>query len=140
VFRRFLVPALAVLVLVSSATAVMPAAAETHKAVVTHKLIVAVTNTLVPATQKKLAVLVLVSQGAGAPAGAVAAPTKPLTVLLDNRGVYRVKAEIDASCKGSCSASYRLSGSVNHKLKVVPSCRPNRPGVVCSRVTIVKVY
>ena len=139
-FRRFLVAAVVVLALVSSATAVLPAAAKTNKAVVTHKLIVAVEKNLAPAAEKKLAVLVLISQGGGAPAGAVARPSKPLTVLVDNRGLYRVKAEIDSSCKGSCAASSRISGSANHKLTVVPSCQPNGSGFVCSKVKIVKVY
>ncbi len=139
-FRRFLVAAVVVLALVSSATAVLPAAAKTNKAVVTHKLIVAVKKNLAPAAEKKLAVLVLISQNGGAPAGAVATPSKPLTVLLDNNGVYRVKAEIDSSCKGSCAASYRISGSANHKLEVVPSCQPKGSGFVCSKVKIVKAY
>src|SRR6202007_1614933 len=127
-FRRFLVAAVVVLALVSSATAVLPAAAKTNKAVVTHKLIVAVKKNLAPAAEKKLAVLVLISQKGGPPAGAVATPSKPLTVLLDNGGLYRVKAVIDVSCKGSCDASFRISGSANHKLEVVPSCRPKGSG------------
>ena len=139
-FRRFLVAAVVVLALVSSVTGVLPAAAKTNKAVVTHKLIVAVTKNLAPAAEKKLAVLVLISQAGGAPAGAVATSSKPLTVLLDKSGLYRVKVEIDSSCKGSCAASYRISGSANHKLMVVPSCQPNGAGVVCSKVKIVKVY
>ena len=139
-FRRFLVAAVVVLALVSSATAALPAAAKTNKAVVTHKLIVAVKSNLAPAAQKKLAVLVLVSQNGGAPAGAVATPSKPLTVLLDNGGLYRVEAEIDSSCKGSCDASYRISGSANHKLVIVPSCQPKGSGFVCSKVKIVKIY
>lgn len=118
----------------------MPAAAKTSKAVVTHKLIVAVEKNLAPAAEKKLAVLVLISQDGGAPAGAVATPRKPLTVLLDNRGLYRVTAEIDSSCKGSCRASYRIAGSANHRLEVVPTCRPRGSGFVCSRVKIAKVY
>jgi hypothetical protein len=139
-FRRFLVAAVVVLALVSSATAVLPAAARTNKAVFTHTLIVSVKKNLAPAAEKKLAVLVLISQNGGAPAGAVATPTKPLTVHLDNSGLYRVKAEIDSSCKGSCAASYRISGSANHKLKVVPSCQLNGSGFVCSRAKIVKIY
>ncbi len=139
-FRRFLVAAVVVLALVSSATAVLPAAARTNKAVFTHTLIVSVKKNLAPAAEKKLAVLVLISQNGGAPAGAVATPTKPLTVHLDNSGLYRVKAEIDSSCKGSCAASYRISGSANHKLKVVPSCQPKGSGFVCSRAKIVKIY
>ena len=139
-FRRFLVAAVVVLALVSSATAVLPAAAKTNKAVVTHKLIVAVKKNLAPAAEKKLAVLVLISQNGGAPAGAVATSSKPLTVLLDKSGLYRVKAEIDSSCKGSCAASYRISGAANHKLKVVPSCQPHGSGFVCSKVKIVKIY
>src|ERR1700740_700755 len=99
-FRRFLVAAVLVLALVSSATAVGPAAAKTNKAAVTHKLIVAVKKNLAPAGENKLAVLVLINQKGGPPAGAVATPSKPLTVLLDNDGLYRVKAEIDVSCKG----------------------------------------
>ena len=138
-FRRFLVAAVVVLALVSSATAV-PAAAKTNKAVVTHKLIVAVKTNLAPAAEKKLAVLVLISQNGGAPAGAVATPSKPRTILLDKSGLYRVKAEIDSACKGSCDASYRISGSVNHKLEMIPSCQPKGSGFVCSKVKIVKVY
>ena len=140
-FRRFLVGAVVVLALVSSATAVLPAAAKTNKAVVTHKLVVTVKKNLAPAAEKKLAVLVLISQNGGAPAGAVATPSKPLTVLLDNGGLYRVRAEIiDSYCKGSCDASYRISGSANHKLEIVPSCQPKGSGFVCSKVKIVKVY
>ena len=139
--RRFLVAAVVVFALVSSATAVLPAAAaKTNKAVITHKLIVAVKKTLAPAAEKKLAVLVLITQNGGAPAGAVATPSKPLTVLLDNRGLYRVKAEIDSSCKGSCDASYRISGAANHRLEVVPSCQPKGSGFVCSKIKIVRVY
>ena len=138
-FRRFLVAAVVVLALASSVTAV-PAVAKTNKAVLTHKLIVAVKKNVAPAAEKKLAILVLISQNGGAPAGAVATPSKPLTVLLENSGLYRVRAEIDSSCKGSCDASYRISGSANHKLEMVPSCQPKGSGFVCSRVKIVKVY
>ena len=139
-FRRFLVAAVVVLALVSSATAVLPAEAKTNKAVVTHKLIVAVKKNLAPAAQKKLAVLVLMSQNGGAPAGVVVTASRPRTVFVNNRGLYRVKAEIDSPCKGSCDASYRISGSANHKLEIVPSCRPTGSGHVCSKVRIVKVY
>ncbi len=138
--RRFLFVAAVVLALVSWAPAVLPAAAKTSHAVVPHKLIVTVKKNLAPAAEKKLAVLVLISQNGGAPAGAVATPSKPLTVRLARSGLYRVKAEIDASCKGSCAASLRISGSANHKLEVVPSCRPSGSGFVCSKVKIVKVY
>jgi hypothetical protein len=139
-FRRFLVATVVVLALVSSATAVLPAEAKTNKAVVTHKLIVAVKKNLAPAAQKKLAVLALMSQNGGAPAGVVVTASKPRTVFVNNRGLYRVKAEIDSSCKGNCDASYRLSGSANHKLEIVPSCQPRGSGFVCSKVKIVKVY
>ena len=139
-FRRFLVAALVVLALVSGATAVLPALAKTNKAVVTHKLIVAVKSNLAPAAKKKLAVLVLVSQNGGAPAGAVATPSRPRTFLVGISGLYRVKAAIDSSCKGNCDASYRISGSANHKLVIVPSCQPKGSGFVCSKVKIVKVY
>ena len=139
-FRRFLVAAVVALALVSSATAVLPAEAKTNKAVVTHKLIVAVKRNLAPAAQKKLAVLVLISQNGGAPAGLVVTASKPRTVLANNRGLYRVKAAIDSSCKGNCDASYRLSGSANHKLEIVPSCQPKGSGFICSKVKIVKVY
>jgi len=100
---------------------------------------VGVKRNLAPAAEKKLAVLVLVRQDGGAPAGAVATPSKPLTVLLDNGRLYHVNAEIE-SCKGSCAASYRISGSADHRLQVVPSCRPNRSGFVCSKVKILEVY
>ena len=139
-FRRALIAAVVLLALVLSATAVLPAAAKTNEAVGAHKLIVAVRKNLAPAAEKKLAVLVLITQNGGAPAGALATPSKPLTVLLDNSGLYRVKAEIDSSCKGSCAASYRISGSANHKLEVVPSCQPKGSSFVCSKVKIVKVY
>jgi hypothetical protein len=139
-FRRSLAAAVAILALVSSTAAVLPAAAKTDQAIVTHRLIVAIRKTLPPMAEKKLAVLVLISQNGGAPAGAVATQSKPLTVLLANSGPYRVKAEIDSSCKGSCAASYRMSGSANHKLEIVPSCQPRGPGFVCSKITIVKVY
>ena len=139
-FRRILIAAVAVLALASSAIAVLPAAAKANKAVLTHKLIVAVKKNVASATEKKLAILVLIRQNGGAPAGAVATPSKPLTVLLDNGGLYRVRAEIDSYCKGSCDASYRISGSANHKLEIVPSCQPTGSGHVCSKVRIVKVY
>ena len=139
-FRRFRVAAVVVLALVSSATAVLSAAAKSNKAVVTHKLIVAVKKNLAPAAQKKLAVLVLFSQNGGAPAGAVVTSSKPRTVLVNNSRLYRVKAEIDSSCKGNCDASYRISGSANHRLEIVPSCQRKSSGFVCSKVKIVKVY
>ena len=138
--RRLLIATVVVPVLVSSATAALPETAATSKAVVTHKLIVAVMKGPAPAAEKKLAVLVLITQNGGAPAGAVATPSKPLTVLLDNGGPYRVRAEVDSSCKGSCEASYRISGSADHKLDVVPGCRLKGSGFVCSTFRIVKVY
>ena len=138
--RRVLIAAIVLLALGSSAAAVLPAAATSNKVVGTHKLIVAVKKNLAPATEKKLAVLVLISQNGGAPAGALATASKPLTVLQRDSGPYRVRAEIDSSCKGSCDASYRISGSANHKLEVVPSCRLKGPGFVCSKFKIVKVY
>jgi hypothetical protein len=139
-FRRVLAAAVVVLVLVStSATAVPPAAATANKAVVAHKLIVAVRKILAPAVEKKLAILVLIRQNGGAPAGVVVTPSKPVAVLLDNGGRYRMTAEIDSSCSGSCEASYRISGSANHKLEIVPSCRPKGSGFVCSKIRIVKI-
>ena len=139
-FRRVIIAAVVLLVLVSSATAVLPAAATTNEADGSHKLIVAVTKNLPPAAEKKLAVLVLVSLNGGAPAGALATPSKPLTVLQRTSGLYRVKAEIDSSCKGSCAASYRIPGSADHKLEVIPNCQLERSVFVCSKVKIVKVY
>jgi hypothetical protein len=139
-FRRVLIAAVVSLALVLSATAVLPAAAKTNTAVRTHKLIVAVKKTMAPAAEKKLAILVLITQNGGAPAGALATPSRPLTVFQNNSGLYRVKAVIDSSCKGSCYTTYRLSGSANHKLEVVPSCQPKGSGFVCSKVKIVKVY
>ena len=140
-FRRSLIAAVVFLALVLSATAVLPAAAKTNNAVGTHKLIVAVKKNMAPTAEKKLAVLVLISQNGGAPAGAVVTPSKPLTVLQNNSGLYRVNAEIDSSCKGNCVARpYRISGSAKHELEVVPSCQPNGSGFVCSTVKIVKIY
>jgi hypothetical protein len=101
---------------------------------------VAVKKNLPPAAEKRLAFLVLIRQNGGAPAGAVATTSKALTVLLANGGLYRVKAEIDSSCKGSCASSYRISGSANHKLEIVPSCQPKGTGFVCTKVETVKVY
>lgn len=138
--RRSLTAAVAVLALVLGATAVLSAAATTNRPVGPHKLIVSVKKNLAPAAEKKLAVLVLVSQNGGAPAGGLATPSKPLVVLQDNSGLYRVKVEINSSCKGSCQARYRISGSANHKLQVVPGCRLKGSGFVCSKVKIVKVY
>jgi hypothetical protein len=138
-FRRLLTAAVVLLAFVFSATAVLPAAATTNTAVRTHKLVVAVKKTMAPAAEKKLAILVLITQNGGAAAGALATPSKPLTVFQSNNGLYRVKAVIDSACKGSCHASYRLSGTANHKLVVVPSCQSRGSGFVCSRVKIVKV-
>jgi hypothetical protein len=140
VVRRFLIAGVVFLALVLSATAVLPAAAKTNEAARTHKLIVAVKKTLAQATEKKLAILVLITQNGGAPAGALATASRPLTVLANNSRPYRVKAVIDSACTGSCAASYRLSGSANHKLVVVPSCQPKGSGFRCSKVRIVKVY
>ena len=138
--RRPLVAAVVVLALVSSIAAVSSATAKTHDAVVAHRLIVTVEKNLPSAAEKKLSVLVLISQNGRAPAGAVATASKPLTVHLGNGRLYRVKAEIDSSCDGTCAASYSISGSANHKLEIVPSCRPNGSGFVCSKVKIIKVY
>jgi hypothetical protein len=138
--RRGVVAAVLFLALVIGAAAILPAAANTDKAVRTHTLIVAVTRNLAPAAEKKLAVLVLISPNGGAAAGALATPSKPLTVRKNGSGVYRVTAEIDSSCKGSCKARYRISGAASHKLEVIPSCRLERSGFVCSKVKIVKVF
>src|SRR6185437_14112067 len=105
-FRRFLIAAVVFLALAVSATAVLPAAAKTNKAVGTHKLIVAVKKNMAPAAETKLAVLVLLSQNGAPTAGGLTTPSKPLTVLQENSGFYRVKTEIDSFCKGSCAASY----------------------------------
>jgi hypothetical protein len=126
--RRLPGAAVVSLALVLSAAAVSPA--ETNGAAGSHKLIVAV---------KKLPVLVLVSQNGGPPAAAIATPRKPLTVLLDNRGVYRVTVEIDSGCRGRCRAAYRISGAADHRLVVEPACRPRGSGVVCTRLRIVAV-
>jgi hypothetical protein len=130
----------AVLLVALAGVAVLPAAAATSRAGGTHRLIVAVKKTLAPAAEKKLAVLVLVSRNGGAPAGAVATAGRPLTVLQSSSGPYLVRVEIDAACKGRCEARYRISGSADHRLEVVPSCRTRGSGFVCSRVQIVRVY
>jgi hypothetical protein len=139
-FRRVLSAAAVSLALVLAATAALPAEAKT-KTALDHKLIVAVKKTMAPADEKKLAVLVLINQKGGPAAGALATPSKPLTVLQDNSGHYRVKAEIDSTCKGSCDApSFRISGSAKHKLEVVPSCQLKGAVFVCSKVKVVKIY
>jgi len=138
-FRRSFLAAVVVFAVASVSTAAQTGAT-TDRAVSAHKLIVAVEKTLGPKAEKKLAVLVLVNQNGGAPAAAVVTASKPLTVLQSNSGLYRVKVELDVSCRGACEASYRISGSANHKLQVIPSCRLESAGFVCSRVKIVKVY
>ena len=137
--RRVLVATVVLLALVSGA-ATSSSTAKTNQAVATHRLILVVKTSLPPAAEKKLAVLVLISQNGGAPAATVATPSKPLTIHLDNRGLFRVKAQLDSPCKGTCAASYRISGSVNHKLEIVPSCRLKGSGFVCSRIEFIKVY
>jgi hypothetical protein len=132
--RRFLVAAVVVLALVSSATAVL-AAAKTSKAVVTHKLIVTVKKNLAPAAESKFALLILISNNGGAPAGAVATARKSLIALLDNSGLCRVKAEIDSACKGSCDVSYRVSGSTNQRPEIIPSCQPKDSASSAARST-----
>jgi hypothetical protein len=117
----------------------LSAAAATNRAGGTHRLIVMVKKTLAPAAEQKLAVIVLISRNGGAPAGALATARKPVTVL-QSSGSYLVKVEIDSACKGGCEAHYRISGSADHELQVVPSCRPRGSGFVCSRVKIVRVY
>ena len=138
-FRRSFLAAVVVFAVASVSTAAQTGAT-TDRAVSAHKLIVAVEKTLGPKAEKKLAVLVIISQNGGPPAAAVATASKPLTILQSNSGLYRVKAELDVSCRGSCETSYRISGSANHKLQVIPSCRLESAGFVCSRVKIVKVY
>jgi hypothetical protein len=140
VFGRALLAAVVLLALAVTAAADVPALAGTNGAVGTHKLVVAVTKNLPPAAERKLAVLVLVSRNGGPSAGALATPSKPLTVLQSTSGPYRVKVVINAPCTGSCAASARLSGSAGHRLEVVPSCRLKGSGFVCSKVRIVKVY
>lgn len=135
-FRRVLLAAVVFVAFVSSAAAVLPPAG----AKANHKLIVAVRKNPAPAAERKLVVLVLISRNGGAPAGGLATPGKPLTVLQRDGGLYRVRAEINSSCKGSCSASYRISGSADHKLEVVPGCQLRGAGFVCSKVRIVKIY
>lgn len=137
---RSLAAAVGILALVSSSAAVLPAAGATNRAVATHKLVVTVKKNLAPAAEKRLAFLILISRSGGAPSGAVATARAPLTVLLDARGFYRVHAELDSACKGSCAASHRISGSADHELELVPRCRPRSSGFVCSKVEIVKVY
>ena len=137
-FHRLLVAVLVVLTFGVSATARSPASV--NVAVGTHRLIVEVANRLGPAADKKLVVLVLISERGGAPAGGLATPSKPLTVLQEHTGVYRVRAVIDSSCRGGCDASYGISGSADHRLQVIPSCRLERSRFVCSNVRIVKVY
>jgi hypothetical protein len=127
-------------VLVSSATALLPAAARPAGAAVGHKLIVAVEKSRAAAADTRLAVLVLISRNGGAPAGAVATPSTPLSILLDHGGPYRVRVEIDSSCEGRCAASYRVSGSADHRLDIVPSCKPSGSRFVCSKLELVEVY
>ncbi|MBV8064103.1 MAG: hypothetical protein JOY73_01110 [Actinobacteria bacterium] len=101
----------------------------------------AVEKTMAPSADKKLAVLVLITKDGGAPAAGLATPDKPLTVLQQSGGNYRVKAEVDSTCTGSCAApSHRISGSADHKLEVVPTCKPRGSGFVCSKVRIVELY
>ncbi len=138
--RTLPIAAVAVVALGAGATGAVPAAATSSGIVAAHKLVVAVRKNLPPAAERRLAVLVLVGRGTGAPAGAVATASKPLTVLLADRGLYHVTAEIDSACDGACAATYHVSGSADHKLVVVPSCRSHGPGFVCSTVRILRAY
>lgn len=131
-FRRVLVAAIVLFALVSSATTV--------QAAVAHTLIVAVRANVPRAPESKLAVLILITQDGGAPAGAVATARRPLTIALANSGSYRIHAEIDASCRGRCDATHRISGSTGHKVEIVPSCQPAGSGFTCNGVSIVEVY
>ncbi len=139
-FRRSLIATVVSLAIGLTALAASPAGARTSTAAHSHKLVVAVKKTMAPAAEKKLSVLILISQKGGSPAAALATPGQPLTVLQANSGLYRVKAEINSDCTGSCSASYRISGAANHKLEVIPSCQPKGSGFVCSKIKVVKVY
>jgi hypothetical protein len=139
-FRRSLIAAVVSFAIGSIALAASPAGARTSTAARGHKLVVAVKKTMAPAAEKKLSVLVLISQKGGSPAAALAAPSQPLTVLQASSGLYRVKAEINSACTGSCSARYRISGAANHKLEVIPTCQPKGSGFVCSKIKVVKVY
>ena|SRR5690349_1953766 len=139
-FRRLLIPAVVFLALVLSATAVLSAAAETHQGVRSHKLIVTVKKTMASAGEKKFAVLVLINQNGGPYAAGSAWPGKPLTVFQENSGLFSVKAVIN-DCKGICAARpYRISGAADHKLEVIPSCRPKGSSFVCSKIRVVKIY
>jgi hypothetical protein len=137
--RSFFAAVMVCLALASSATAALPAGQAGERAG-THKLIVTVEKTMAPEAEKKLAVLILISQDGGARAGALATPRKPLAVLQTDSGLYRIKAEIDFACKGRCtSPSFRIRGSADHTLEVVPSCRPAGSGFICSKVQIVRI-
>jgi hypothetical protein len=142
VFRGFLCRGVVVfLALVFATTIVLTAAAQPSRAPRAHRLIVSVKKTLPPAAEKKLAVLILVRRNGAAPAGAVATPSKPLTVLQQSGGVYRIETEIDSACKGSCKAPvYRVSGSADHTLEVVPSCRLEGSSFACTTIAIVAVH
>ena len=142
-FRRFLIATVVVFAFASSAIAVPPAVAKTNKAVLTHKVIVAVKKNVAPAAEKKLAILVLISQNGGAPAGAVATPSKPLTVLLENSGLYRVRAEAKSTQRKhsvqtsstACACSIH-AGGIRLSPRTCPRCPFTSLGhVVAARVS-----
>ena len=138
-FSRFVGPAV-VLGLIVSAAATSSVAARPNTAVAAHKLIVVVKKNLAPAAEKKLAVLVLINQNGGPPSAALATSSKALTVFstIAASTVSRPRSTLRA--EGPVPGVLRISGAANHKLEVVPSCRPKGSGFACSNVTIVKIY
>jgi len=137
--RGLLVSAVISLALVSTSSAVLPAAATTHEAVRAHKLIVIVKRPR-PGSWEETR-----RPGSHQPEGR--RPRSSLGHVEQARrrssGQQRPlpsKGLIDAACKGGCATAYRISGSANHKLEVTPSCLFKGSSFVCSKVKIVTVY
>jgi hypothetical protein len=127
---------------VASTLAVLPAAARTTSAAGTHhSLLVAIKQNMPAAAKKKLVVAVMVNQNGGPWASSEATPSKPAVFIQDNSRRYLVKVFLESSCKGVCETKgYRISGSVRHKLMVIPTCRYANRVFTCSKIRVVRVY
>jgi hypothetical protein len=141
-FRRLLFPAVVLLTLVLSASAVLPAAARTTRAASHHKLFVSVKHNMPAAAEQKLVVAVNVNQNGGPWASSEATVSKPAVFIQNNSRRYLVKVFLESSCKGVCETKggYRISGAARHKLMVIPTCQYANKVFTCSKLRVVKVY
>jgi hypothetical protein len=128
---------------VAGALAVLPAAARTTSAAITHhKLFVAVKQNMPAAAEMKLVVAVNVNQNGGPFASSEATTSKPAVFIQQNSRRYLVKVFLESTCKGVCETKggYRISGAARHKLMVIPTCQYANKVFTCSKLRVVKVY